>query len=135
MGTTKENRSSIRVGIKQLTSIIKSGGDYELIEGSKKAISRTIHIKDISTGGLCIESKEEIRAGVALEIQIPKIKNLNASLVPCEVKRSIFREDPLYHIHLGTDNDTSYFEIGLQFKNPNTEYLKQLHKIAVSNQM
>ena len=71
-----ENRASIRVGIKQLTSIVKSGGEYELIEGSDKAIPLTIYIKDISTGGLCIESKQEIKAGVALDLQIPKIKNL-----------------------------------------------------------
>ena len=135
MGTIKENRKSIRVGIKQLTSIIKSGGEYELIEGSDQAKPVTIHIKDISTGGLCIESKQEIKAGVSLDLQIPKIKNLSASLVSCEVMRSIFREDPLIHLHVGEDNDTSYFEIGLQFKNPNTEYLKQLHKLAVSNQM
>ena len=135
MGTTKENRSSIRVGIKQLTSIVKSGGDYELVEGSEKVVPATIHIKDISTGGLCIESKQELKAGVELDLQIPKIKNLSGSLVACRVTRSIFREDPLYHLHVGEDDDTSYFEIGLRFKNPNTEYLKELYKLAVDNQI
>ena len=45
--------------------------------------------------------------------------NLSASLVSCEVMRSIFREDPMIHTNIGTDRDTSYFEIGLKFKNPN----------------
>ena len=135
MGKIKENRKAIRVGIKQLTSIIKSGGEYELIEGSDQAKPVTIHIKDISTGGLCIESKQEIKAGVSLDLQIKKRKNLSASLISCEVMRSIFREDPMIHTNIGTDRDTSYFEIGLKFKDANTEYLKQLHNLAVTNQI
>jgi len=129
-----ENRGSIRVGIKQLTSIIKNRGDFELVEGSDKIEAATINIVDISMGGLCIESKQEIRAGISLELEIPKVKNLDATIITCEVKRSIFKEDPMYYKNLGTDRDTSYYEIGLKFKVPNTEYLKQFYKIAVADQ-
>lgn len=135
MNNKNEKRNSIRVGIKLLTSIIKSGGDYELVKGSNKMKTITIHIKDISTGGLCIESKEQFRSGVSADIQIPKIKNLDSSLVTCEVMRSVFIEDPLYHINLGTENDKSYFEVGLKFKNPNTLYLKNLYELAKTNQI
>ena len=131
----KENRGSIRVGIKQLTSIIKNRGDFELVQGSNKAKPAKINIVDISMGGLCIESKQDLRSGVSLELEIPKVKNLNATTITCEVKRSIFREDPLYYKNLGTDRDKSYYEIGLKFKIPNTGYLKELYKFAVANQV
>ena len=135
MNKSTENRSSIRAGIRQLTSIIKKGGDYELIQGADKATVTTLKIIDISSGGLCIESRQNLRKGVALELEIPKIKNLDATIIACEVKRAIFREDPLYYKNLGTDRDKSYYEIGLKFKIPNTEYLKQLYALAVANQI
>ena len=132
----KDNRNSIRVGIKKITSIVKSrSGDYEVVQGDDKAKAANINIVDISMGGLCIESKQDLRPGVSLELEIPKVKNLNATTIVCEVKRSIFREDPLYYKNLGTDQDKSYYEIGLKFKIPNTEYVKRLYNIAVSGQL
>ena len=130
-----ENRASIRVGIKQLTSIIKNRGDYELVQGSDEAKTAKINIVDISMGGLCIESKEDLRAGISLELEMPKVKNLNATTIECEVKRSIFREDPLYYKNVGTNRDKSYYEVGLKFKVPNTPYLQQFYKVALSNQV
>ena len=130
------NRSSIRVGIKQLTSIVKgNGGDYEVIQGDDKAKTASINIVDISMGGLCIESKRNIKPGVTLDLKIPKVENLDATIIACEVTRSAFREDPLFYKNLGTDQDKSFYEIGLKFKIPNTEYLKELYKFAVANQV
>jgi len=128
-------RGSIRVGIKQLTSIVRNGGDYELIQGSDKAKVVKINILDISMGGLCIESKEALKSGVSLELEIPRVENLDAATIACEVTRSIFREDPLYYRNLETDRDKSYYEIGMKFKVPNTDYLKQLYNLATANQI
>ena len=63
------------------------------------------------------------------------MKGLESSVVECQVTRSIFREDPLLHVNIGTDRDRSTYEIGLKFKAPNTEYLKQLYALAVANQI
>ena len=128
-------RRSIRVGIKQLTSIVRNGGGYELIQGSDKAKVVKINILDISMGGLCIESKEALKSGVSLELEIPRVENLDAATIACEVTRSIFREDPLYYKNLETDRDKSYYEIGMKFKVPNTDYLKQLYNLATANQI
>lgn len=125
----------MRVGIKQLTSIVKNGGDYQLVQGSEKATMAIIKIIDISSGGLCIESKCALKKGVSLKFDIPKIKDLPATEIECAVTRSVFVEDPLFHINLGTDKDKSYHEIGLKYKIPNTQYLKQLYKLAVTNQI
>ena len=132
----QDNRGSLRVGIKKLTSIVKGdGGDYEVIQGDDKAKTASINIVDISMGGLCIESKSNIRSGVSLDLEIPKVKNLDATTIACDVKRSLFKEDPMFYKNVGTDRDKSYYEIGLKFKIPNTEYLKELYKFAVANQV
>ena len=135
MTKIKNNRNSIRVGIKQITSIVKSSsGDYELVKGDDKAKAAIIKILNISMGGLCIESKSNIRSGVLLDLEIPKVKNLDATTIACDVKRSLFREDPMFYKNVGTDRDKSYYEVGLKFKIPNTKYLKELYKFAVANQ-
>ena len=135
MTKINDKRSYVRVGIKKLPSIVKNGGDYELVQGDDKAATATINIVDISMGGLCIESKENLKSGTLLELEIPKIKNLDAATVSCDVTRSLFKEDPLIFKNLGTDRDKSYYEIGLKFKVPNTEYVKQLYKLAVSHKI
>ena len=131
----KNNRSTIRVGVRQLTSIIQERGDYVVIQGTDKATTTTIRIIDISTGGLCIESKYGLRSGVAFDLEILKIKNLDATTLRCETTRSIFREDPLYHTNLGTDKEKSYYEIGLKFKSPNTKYINQLVELALAKKI
>ena len=130
MNRIKEQRASLRVGIKRLTSIIKKGGGYELIQGDKETKTITIRIVDISSGGLCIESKKTLKSGVNFELEIPEIMHLESNVLTCEVTRSIFREDPRCYLNMGTAKDKSYYEIGLKFKTPNTNYLKQLLDLA-----
>ena len=130
MNRIKEQRVSLRVGIKRLTSIIKKGGGYELIQGDKETKTITIRIVDISSGGLCIESKKTLKSGVNFELEIPEIMHLESNVLTCEVTRSIFREDPRVYLNMGTAKDKSYYEIGLKFKTPNTNYLKQLLDLA-----
>ena len=135
MSINKEQRASLRVGIKQLTSIIKKGHGHELIEGKNKMEVAIIRIVDISSGGLCIETKKTLKLGMSFELNMPKIMNLESNLLACEVTRSIFREDPRYYINMGTAQDKSYYEIGLKFKNPNTNYLKQLLDLALGKKI
>ena len=130
MSRIKEHRASLRVGIKRLTSIIKKGHGHELIKGDNKMGIATIQIIDISSGGLCIESKKTLKSGVNFELEIPEIMHLESSVLTCEVTRSVFREDPRYYLNMGTAQDKSYYEIGLKFKIPNTNYLKQLLDLA-----
>ena len=130
MNRIKEQRASLRVGIKKLTSIIRKGGDYELIQGDKETKTTIIRIVDISSGGLCIESKKTLKSGVNFELEIPEIMHLESNVLTCEVTRSIFREGPRCYLNMGTTKDKSYYEIGLKFKTPNTNYLKQLLDLA-----
>ena len=128
MSINKNQRAFIRVGIKQLTSIVRaSGGDYEVVEGDEKTVFTKVKILDISTGGLCIESKNQIKEGVPFDLEIPKIKNLDTYAIRCECTRSIFREDPLYN--------KSFHEVGLKFENPNNKYLKQLYELAIAKKI
>ena len=119
MKKNKEKREFIRVGVKRLTSIIKNhGGGFELIEESSESTSTLINVKDISVGGLRIESKLEVKKGLFLELAIPKIQTLNPSVVKCEVTRSQFQDGEHYH------------DIGLRFRPSNTEYLQQLLELV-----
>jgi hypothetical protein len=135
MNLNKDQRTSLRVGIKQLTSIIKKGHGHELIKEKNKIEVAIIRIVDLSTGGLCIESKKNLKLGMNFELEMPKIMHLENNLLACEVTRSIFREDPRYYINMGTAQDKSYYEIGLKFKNPNTNYLKQLLDLALDKKI
>jgi len=135
MNRIKEQRTSLRVGIKKLTSIIRKGGDYELIQGDKETKTTIIRIVDISSGGLCIESKKTLKSGVNFELEIPEIMHLESNVLTCEVTRSIFREDPRCYLNMGTAKDKSYYEVGLKFKTPNTNYLKQLLDLAQANKI
>ena len=128
MSINKDQRVSIRVGIKQLTSIVKAaGGDYEVVRGDDKIIFTKVKILDMSAGGLCIEAKHQIKEGVSFDLEIPKIKNLDTHTIRCECTRSIFREDPLYN--------KSYHEVGLKFEQPNNKYLKQLYELAIAKKI
>ncbi|MCH2390727.1 MAG: PilZ domain-containing protein, partial [Nitrospinales bacterium] len=110
MNRIKEQRVSLRVGIKRLTSIIRKGGGYELIQGDKETKTTTTRIVDISSGGLCIESKKILKSGVNFELEMPKIMHLESTVLSCEVTRSIFREDPRCYLNMGTTKDKSYYE-------------------------
>ena len=79
MSINKDQRASHRVGIKQLTSIIKKGHAHELVKGDNKMEVATIRIVDLSTGGLCIESKKTLELGVKFELEMPKLCTLKAT--------------------------------------------------------
>jgi len=114
-----QNRAHFRVSIDRLTSVIKnSDGNYEVVEKSAKPLDTYINIKDVSLGGLRIESaKEEFKKGTSCEIVLPKVKDLDGKKLKCEVTRAKFIES------------TSFYDVGLKFTPPNTDYLKQFVEI------
>ena len=113
-GFKKEKRKFIRIQVRRLTSIVKQQGKYELLEEALKKDLTLLDIKDISTGGLRIESEDEFIKGTSFELTIPKIKKLDRAIVKCEVTRSEF-------------NDGNYiYDVGLRFIPANTDYLKEL---------
>ena len=113
-GPKKEKRKFIRIQVRRLTSIVKQQGKYELLEETPKTDLTLIDVKDISTGGLRIESEEEFIKGTFFELTIPKIKKLDRAIVKCKVTRS----------ELNDGNDV--YDIGLRFIPANTDYLKEL---------
>ena len=114
-----EKRAFFRVSIDRLTSIIKnSDGNYEVVDKSIKPLDTHINIKDVSVGGLRIESaKEEFKKGTLCEIVLPKVKDLDSKKVKCEVTRAKFIEASYFH------------DVGLKFMPANTDYLKQFVEI------
>lgn len=85
-----------------------------MLEEALKKDLTLLDIKDISTGGLRIESEDEFIKGTSFELTIPKIKKLDRAIVKCEVTRSEF-------------NDGDYiYDVGLRFIPANTDYLKEL---------
>ena len=114
-----QNRAHFRVSIDRLTSVIKnSDGNYEVVDKSIKPLDTFIELKDVSTGGLRIESaKEQFKKGTSCEIVLPKIKDLDGKKLKCEVSRATFIEANWVH------------DIGLKFIPSNTDYLKQFVEI------
>ena len=114
-----QNRAHFRVSIDRLTSVIKnSDGNYEVVDKSIKPLDTLINLKDVSTGGLRIESAKEVfKKGTSCEIVLPKIKDLDGKKLKCEVSRASFIEANWVH------------DIGLRFVPPNTDYLKQFVEI------
>ena len=114
-----EKRAYFRVSIDQLTSIIKnSDGNYEVVDKSTKPLDTHINIKDVSVGGLHIESaKDKFKKGTSCEIVLPKVKDLDGKKLKCEVTRASF-----------VDGRCSY-DVGLRFIPPNTDYLKKFLEI------
>ena len=118
----KEKRKFFRVKLKQLTSIVRvDDGSYELFKQSDKVLKKQIDIKDISTGGLRIQSvKEEFLKGTSCDILLPKLKHLDSKRLKCEVTRVEYEDGDYVH------------DVGLRFMPPNTEYLKQFVEIIKS---
>ena len=114
-----EKRAYFRVSIDQLTSIIKnSDGNYEVVDKSIKPLDTHINLKDVSTGGLRIESAKEVfKKGTSCEIVLPKVKDLDGKKLKCEVTRAMFIEANYFH------------DVGLKFIPANTDYLKQFVEI------
>jgi len=117
MGSNK--RKYFRVSVGRLPSLVKNrSGAFEVVDKSIKPLDTLINIKDVSTGGLRIESaKEEFKKGTSCEIVLPKIKDLDGKKLKCEVTRASFIE-----------GHCSY-DVGLRFIPPNTDYLKQFVEI------
>ena len=114
-----ENREFFRVSVGRLNSVIRNeSGAFEVVEKSIKPLDTFIELKDVSTGGLRIESaKEQFKKGTSCEIVLPKIKDLDGKKIKCEVSRATFIEANYIH------------DIGLRFVPPNTDYLKQFVEI------
>ena len=114
-----EKRAYFRVSVGRLTSIIKnSDGNYEVVDKSTKPLDTHINIKDVSVGGLRIESaKEKFKKGTSCEIVLPKVKDLDGKKLKCEVTRASFIEG------------RCSYDVGLRFIPPNTDYLKQFMEI------
>ena len=114
-----DKREYFRVSVGRLTSVIKnSEGTFEVVDKSIKPLDTFINLKDVSTGGLRIESaKEAFKKGRSCDIALPKIKDLDGKKLKCEVSRVEF-------IEANYVND-----IGLKFIPPNTDYLKQFVEI------
>ena len=114
-----EQREFFRVSVDRLNSVIRnSSGVFEVVEKSIKPLDTSIELKDVSTGGLRIESaKEQFKKGTSCEIVLPKIKDLDGKKLKCEVSRATFIEANYIH------------DIGLRFVPPNTDYLKQFVEI------
>ena len=117
MGSNK--RKYFRVSVGRLPSLVKtSSGAFEVVEKSIKPLDTHINIKDVSVGGLRIESaKEEFKKGTSCEIVLPKVKDLDGKKLKCEVTRAKFIEANYFH------------DVGLKFIPANTDYLKQFVEI------
>ena len=110
----REKRRFIRTKLRRLTSIVKHQGMYELLLEEEEKNLTLIDVKDISTGGIRIESKYELMKGASLELTIPKLKTLDSTVLKCEVTRVQYVDG------------TGEYMVGLRFIPPNTDYLKQL---------
>ena len=112
-------REYFRVSVGRLSSVIRdSGGTFVVVGKSTKPLDTWISIKDVSVGGLRIESaKEQFKKGTSCEIVLPKVKDLDGKKLKCEVTRASFIE-----------GHCSY-DVGLRFIPPNTDYLKKFLEI------
>ena len=110
----EEKRRFIRTELRRLTSIVKNHGVYELLLEQQKRNLTLIDVKDISTGGIRIESKYELMKGASLELTIPKLETIDSTVLKCEVTRVQY-----------VDGSGEYV-CGLRFIPANTDYLKQL---------
>ena len=111
----EKKRRYVRTELRLLASMVKSpSGDYKLLVEQQKKNPTLIDVKDISTGGIRIESKYELMKGASLELTIPKLKTIDSTVLKCEVTRVQYVDG------------TGEYIIGLRFIPPNTDYLKQL---------
>ena len=110
----EKKRRFVRTELRLLASMVKTPmGDYKLLLEQQKKNLTLIDVKDISTGGIRIESKFELMKGASLELTIPKLKTIDSTVLKCEVTRVEY-----------VDGSGEYV-IGLKFIPPNTDYLKQ----------
>ena len=140
----KNKRKFIRVGIRPLNSIIRNEqGEYVAIKESNKAATTSIMIHDISLGGACITLYQELKKEALIDLELPKIKNLDSEVLNCKVTHSAFVDaDPMLSISSSTGSsidkenqddqykDKSYYQVGLKFNNQNFDYLKKFIELA-----
>ena len=114
-----DKREYFRASVGRLSSVIRdSDGTFVVVDKSTKPLDTWINIKDVSLGGLRIESsKEKFKKGTSCEIVLPKVKDLDGKKLKCEVTRSKFIEANYFH------------DVGLRFIPANTDYLKQFVEI------
>ena len=111
----EKKRKFVRTELRLLASMVKTAmGDYKLLLEQQKKNPTLIDVKDISTGGIRIESKYELMKGASLELTIPKMETIDSTVLKCEVTRAEYVEG------------SGEYTIGLRFIPPNTDYLKQL---------
>jgi len=111
----EKKRRFVRTELRLLASMVKTPmGDYKLLVEQQKKNPTLIDVKDISTGGIRIESKYELMKGASLELTIPKLETIDSTVLKCEVTRVHYVEG------------SGEYVIGLRFIPPNTDYLKQL---------
>ena len=111
----EKKRRFVRTELRLLASMVKTPmGDYKLLVEQQKKNPTLIDVKDISTGGIRIESKFELMKGASLELTIPKLKTIDSTVLKCEVVR------------VQSVDGSGEYMIGLRFIPPNTDYLKQL---------
>ena len=111
----EKKRKFVRTELRLLASMVKTAmGDYKLLLEQQKKNPTLIDVKDISTGGIRIESKYELMKGTSLELTIPKMETIDSTVLKCEVTRAEYVEG------------SGEYTIGLRFIPPNTDYLKQL---------
>ena len=120
-----EKRLSIRVKVRQLVDLVQIRGKYQVIKEEANASLKNITIIDISCGGICIEIEKELITGSKLELTILPIGNLPKSTIECEVTRSIISS---------SFSRYDRYEVGLRYKPPNTEYLKNLYEFVKLSQ-
>jgi len=110
----EQKRRFVRTELRLLASMVKTPmGDYKLLVEQQKKNPTLIDVKDISTGGIRIETRYELMKGACLELTIPKLKTIDSTVLKCEVTR-------LQYV-----DGTGEYMIGLRFIPPNTDYLKQ----------
>ena len=70
----REKRRFIRTKLRRLTCIVKSpSGEYKLLVEQQQKNPTLIDVKDVSTGGIRIETKYELMKGASLELTTSKL--------------------------------------------------------------
>jgi hypothetical protein len=64
-----------------------------------------------------------LKWGASVDLGLPKLGELDTQTMAYEVKRSIYKEGMIVA-------NNGYYELGLKFKVPNTEYVKRFIEIA-----
>ena len=142
MGNNGDKRQLPRVDIKQLTRVdirqlssivLNEEGKYESIEEGAEGTNYSGVIRDISWGGVRATLNQELKVGAFIELEIPKAGELDATVIKCEVTRSICKNDSDDPFISKEGHAERYYEVGLRFKNHNLDYVKRYIKLTQEN--